>query len=106
MLSLEVFADDCLQTPCDNQNSPGLWPKACGNQSYSFAFSTPIAMAIRILLGAFGLEVCQPGGFFGKKSVPEIKMCISKTIGVFLRIFAILTNIDLNLKFRICKIAI
>ena len=35
-------------------------PKACGILSLGVGILTPIAMAIRVLPGAFGLELCRP----------------------------------------------
>ena len=50
---------------------------------------------------------CPPGFFFDKKSVYKTNnMSVSKKIGVFFEMFAILANVDLNLKLKICKIAI
>ena len=46
------------------------------------------------------------GGFFSAKKASQQKMRISKKIGVFLRIVAILANVDLNLRFKMCTTAI
>ena len=44
--------------------------------------------------------------FFRILGVPKIKMRYFMKIAVVLRIFAILANVDLNLRLKICKIAI
>ena len=50
---------------------------------------------------------CPPGGFFRqKRCLKQKEVRISKKIGVFFDIFAILANIDLNLRLEIYKIAI
>ncbi len=49
---------------------------------------------------------CPPGVFFRQKRRLKKKKRISKKIGVFFEIFAILANVDLNLRLKICKIAI
>ena len=37
-----------------------LWPKGVWDPGLSFVFLIPIAMTIRVLPGAFGLELCPP----------------------------------------------
>ena len=50
---------------------------------------------------------CPPGFFFSAKTPSQTKIIrISKNIGVFVEIVAILANVDLNLMLKICKIAI
>ena len=47
------------------------------------------------------------GGFFSaKKASKKKEVRISKKIGVCFEFFAILANVDLNLRLKICKIAI
>ena len=46
------------------------------------------------------------GFFSAKKASQQNMMSISKKISVFLRIFVILANVDLNLRLQIWKIAI
>ena len=50
-------------------------------------------------LGPTPFRLCRRalrGFFFGKKGVPTKTMRISKNIGVFLPIFVMLANVDLN----------
>ena len=49
---------------------------------------------------------CPPGVFFRQKRRLKKEVRISKKIGVFVEIFAILANVDLNSKLKIYKIAI
>ncbi len=60
-------------------------------------------------LGPTPFRLCRRAlrGFFSAKKASQTNiMRISKKIDVFLMIFAILANVDLNLRFTICKIAI
>ena len=49
---------------------------------------------------------CPPGFFFSKKASKKEVVCISMKIGVSFEMFAIVANNDLNLRLKICKIAI
>ena len=50
---------------------------------------------------------CPPGVFLRQKRRPNKQiMRIISTNGVFFEIFAILANVDLKLKLKICKMAI
>ena len=47
------------------------------------------------------------GGFFRqKRRLKQEEVRVSKKIGVFFEMFAIFANVDVNLRCKICKIAI
>ena len=59
-------------------------------------------------LGPTPFRLCRRAlqGFFGKNSVPKTNYAYLLKNDVCLYIFAMLANVDSNLKLKICKIAI
>ena len=91
-------------------------PGHCYGPSKNWTF--PVTVMVLLKMGPMGprglgpnpfstVSPCPPGVIFRQNRRPKKKvMRISKKIDVFLRIFAILANVDLNVRLKIYKITI
>ena len=95
-----------MPEPTGLHATAGLYARAGRSLCQSRPVSMPELAGLYAGQPLFDCVAVPSGGFCGKTASQTNIMRISKKIGVGFEMFAILANVDLNVRLKICKIAI